>query len=322
MSSLLLITGLPRSGTTFVGTILSMPETVFNIGEPFLHRVGTDHHYPYYRKETSDRQPYDRLLASIFEFEKLLQYRVNTFEPSLRGVRRYLFGSGRTLEYIQGWWTIRVLRREGRLLMKEPHALMLTLPAVQRLDCKVLVLVRHPGGQVSSKLSLGWTDRRDQPESLLDQPTLIEDHLSWSPDLLRTTDRSTVEDLGLMWRAQYAVFREFLDEVGDHEDLRVVRHEDVCLKPFKVLSDLYDWAGLSWTDEVESALADLTSADNPAERSEGKTPHPHRHRRDSSSVVDVWKERLTHEQIRTLKEVTQPTVSAFYEEDSWGGICE
>lgn len=317
MSSPLLITGLPRSGTTFVGTVLSTPETVFNIGEPFLHRVGTDHHYPYYRTENPAGQPYDRLLASIFEYEKLLQYRVKTFEPSLRGARRYLFGSGRTLEYVQGWWTIRVLGREGRLLMKEPHALMLTLPAVQRLDCKVLVLVRHPGGQVSSKLSLDWTDRRDRPESLLDQPTLIEDHLSWLPDLLETKDRSTVEDLGLMWRAQHVVFLDFLDEIGENENLRVVRHEDVSVDPFEVFSDLYDWAGLPWSQDVESTVADLTSGDNPTERSEGKTPHQYRHRRDSSSIVDVWKERLTREQIHKLKDVTQPTVSAFYDEDSW-----
>jgi hypothetical protein len=31
----------------------------------------------------------------------------------------------------------------------------------------------------------------------------------------------------------------------------------------------------------------------------------------------VWKERLTREQIYKLKDVTQPTVSAFYDEDSW-----
>ena len=173
----ILVTGLPRSGTTFIASVLSQPEHVYNIGEPFLHRVGADHHYPYYRTKTTNGARYDRLLRQIFRYKKLFRYRIKTFDPSLKGIRRYVFGSGRTLEYVQAWWITQVLGRGGRLLVKEPHALMLTLPLVQNRDCRVLVLVRHPGGQVSSKLSLGWTQPRDRPRSLLDQPKLIEDHL-------------------------------------------------------------------------------------------------------------------------------------------------
>jgi hypothetical protein len=162
-----------------------------------------------------------------------------------------------------------------------------------------------------------WTQPRDRPRSLLDQPKLIEDHLPWLPDMLSEMERSPVEDLGLMWRAQHAVFLDHLDEIGENENLRVVRHEDVSVDPFEVFSDLFDWVGLPWSQDIESTVADLTSGDNPTERSERKTPHQYRHRRDSSSIVDVWKERLTREQIYKLKDVTQPTVSAFYDEDSW-----
>jgi len=313
----ILITGLPRSGTTFVGSVLSRPSHVYNIGEPFLHRIGADHHYPYYRTETSKGERYDDLLRYVFQYRKLLQYRIKDFELSLNGLRRYVFGSGRTLEYYQGWWTTQVLGREGRLLAKEPHALMLTLPLVQNLDCKVLVLVRHPGGQVSSKLSLDWTQRRDRAESLLDQPKLIEDHLGWLPSLLEENERSPVKDLGLMWRAQYDVLLDYLEEIGDSEHFRIVRHEDVCLNPIEQFSSLYDWADLSWTPKVEETISELTSADNPAERSENADPHQYRHRRDSSTVVDVWKQRLTSEQIRALRAITEPVASEFYDDKSW-----
>ena len=313
----MLVTGLPRSGTTFVASILSHPSHVYNIGEPFLHRIGADHHYPYYRTNTSSGERYDDLLRHVYQYRKLLQYRVKDFDFSLKGLRRYFLGSGRTVEYLQGWWSTQVLGREGRLLAKEPHALMLTLPLVRNLDCKVLVLVRHPGGQVSSKLSLGWTQSRDRPESLLDQPKLIEDHLGWLPDVLEEKERSTVEDLGLMWRAQYDVLLNYLDEIGDSDRFRIVRHEDVCLNPLAQFSTLYDWANLPWTPEVEAKIAELTSTDNPTERSENTDPHQYRHRRDSSTVVDVWKQRLTQEQIQALREITEPTASEFYDDESW-----
>jgi hypothetical protein len=313
----MLVTGLPRSGTTFVGTVLSHPPHVYNIGEPFLHRVGAEHHYPYYRTETLGGEHHDALLRDIFQYRKLADYRIANFAFSLEGLRRYFLGSGRTLEYFQSWWSTQILGREGGLLVKEPHALMLTLPLIRNRDCKVVVLVRHPGGQVSSKLSLGWTQRRDRPESLLDQPKLVEDHLGWLPEVLDEKERSTVEDLGLMWRAQYEVLLDFLDEIGDSDHLRIVRHEDVCLNPLKEFSALYNWAGLPWTQEVETKIADLTSADNPTERSENTNPHQYRHRRDSSTVINVWKQRLTSEETHALRDVTEPTVSQFYAEDSW-----
>ena len=120
-----------------------------------------------------------------------------------------------------------------------------------------------------------------------------------------------------MWRAQHAVLLNYLDEVGGAEHLRVVRHEDVCLNPIDHFSSLYDWAGLPWTREVEATIEELTSSRNPTERSENTDPHQHRHRRDSSTVVDVWKRRLTKEQIRKLRTVTEPVASEFYDEETW-----
>lgn len=82
-------------------------------------------------------------------------------------------------------------------------------------------------------------------------------------------------------------------------------------------SSLYDWAGLPWTQEVEATIEELTSSRNPTERSENTDSHQHRHRRDSSTVVDVWKRRLTKEQIRKLRMVTEPVASEFYDEETW-----
>ena len=65
-----------------------------------------------------------------------------------------------------------------------------------------------------------------------------------------------------MWRAQHAVFLDHLDEIGENENLRVVRHEDVSVDPFEVFSDLFDWVGLPWSQDIESTVADLTSGDN------------------------------------------------------------
>lgn len=67
----MLVTGLPRSGKTFIASVLSQPEHAYNIGEPFLHRVGTDHHYPYCRTKTTGGARHDQLLRQVFRYKKL-----------------------------------------------------------------------------------------------------------------------------------------------------------------------------------------------------------------------------------------------------------
>lgn len=316
MSRPLLVTGLPRSGTTFVGKVLAQPKQIFNIGEPFLHCVGADHLYPYYRTENRKGVRYDDLLQSILEYEKILQYRVNKWEWSLGGLRRRILGSRSTLEYIRAWWANRIQGQNGRLLLKEPHGLLLTFSAVRDLDCQVIVLVRHPAGQVSSYLSLGWEGCHNRPGSLLDQSKLIEDHLEWLPAALSGTERALVEELGLMWRALYDVFLDYLDEIGDADELRVVRHEDICRDPLGSFSELYEWADLPWTRTVEDTISRLTNAKNPVDHS-GSQAHPHDHHRDSAALVDIWKHRLSSDQIQCLRDVTCPVSSHFYDRSDW-----
>lgn len=313
----LLVTGLPRSGTTFAGKILSHPPHVFNIGEPFLHRVGASHLFPYYRTRTEEGTRYDDLLRSILAYEKIMQYRAKTLTWSISGLRRYLLGSRGTLEYLHAWWTTQLQNREGRLLLKEPHGLLLTLPALRDLGCQVLVLVRHPAGQVSSHLSLNWTGRHNRPSSLLDQPKLLQDHLDWLPDVLRNTERTPLQDLGLMWRALYEVFLNYLDELGETDRLKVIRHKDLCTSPINTFSELYRWAGLSWSTSVKNTIRTLTNPSNPTERSGSASPHPHNLQRDSASVATIWKDRLTRSQIENLRDITAPVASQFFDDEDW-----
>mgnify|MGYP006293458917 CR=1 FL=1 len=317
MSRPLFVTGLPRSGTTFTSKILSQPSNVFNIGEPFLHRVGTSHLFPYYRTRNEAGVRYDELLRSILEYEKILQYRTKQFEWSVGGLRRFLLGSHGTLEYIRAWLNTKVREGDGHLLIKEPHGLLLTLPAVRKLDCRVLVMVRHPAGQVSSCLSLSWTRRHDRPVSLLDQPRLVEDHLGWLPDLLDTTTRTVVEDLGLMWRALYDVFFDYLEALDDTDKVQVIRHEDLCLSPYHKFSNLYDWADLPWSSKVERKIDKLTNSENPSERSDATAPHQHDLHRDSASLPTIWTSRLQPRQIQDLQAITAPVSSRLYDDADW-----
>jgi hypothetical protein len=115
----------------------------------------------------------------------------------------------------------------------------------------------------------------------------------------------------------YNVFINYLDEIGDSNKIRIVRHEDICLKPTKIFSDLYRWAGLEWSPGVESFIEELTGASNPLERSHSGKAHEYGLKRDSKNIVEIWKKRLTAEQIDSLKEIVNPTSNKFYSRETW-----
>jgi hypothetical protein len=136
------------------------------------------------------------------------------------------------------------------------------------------------------------------------------------PDALKTSERTPIQDLGLMWRALYDVFLDYLEELGETDRVKVIRHKDLCKTPIDTFSEIYDWADLSWSANVEDTIRSFTSADNPAERPDA-VPHQHNLYRDSAALIDIWKSRLEPSQIRRLYDITAPVASHFFDDEDW-----
>lgn len=308
------VTGLPRSGTTFLATILSLPSSVRPIGEALDHAIGVDHHYPYPSTRNRLGERYDEVLEKVLTYRKVHRYRIGRRHPSLRGWVRHLLGSRGTLHY----WRAGVeelLGREPRLLLKEPHGALLTTSAVAQ-GCKAVVLVRHPAAQVTSKVQMGWTGPNSRPSSLLEQPDLVEAHLDWLPAFLSDSDLTTVEELGLMWRCIYEALFDQLAELPSLDDVRLVTHEQLCLDPLGTFEQLFDHLDLPFAEEVEDEIVASTSSQNPVDRT-SRDAHEHGHRRDSRSLAWRWKSRIEAEDLERLRAVTAPIADRFYGEGAW-----
>ena len=66
----ILVTGVPRSGTTVLGRMMGFSSNVNYVWEPFnlKYRTGIPDYYPYIGAETEDekRELYDKFINSIF----------------------------------------------------------------------------------------------------------------------------------------------------------------------------------------------------------------------------------------------------------------
>ena len=91
----------------------------------------------------------------------------------------------------------------------------------------------------------------------------------------------------------------------------LVAYEDLCADPFSAFRDLYDVAGLQWTDAVAAALRASTQghivrgADDPL----GTT-------RNTAAMADAWRARITADQLADVRAGWEATNPSRYTDDA------
>ena len=199
--------------------------------------------------------------------------------------------------------------RGQRALLKDPFAVFSTPWFAQKLNCKVVVTIRHPGGFASSLKRLGWNfDFRD----LLDQPMLMRDHLEADrADMESMPADDIVGQSALLWRI---IYRSVHSTLKLFPDFKVVRHEDLSLDPVAGYKSLYDSLGLTFDDKVRDTILNSSSSENPTELSKKKV---HSVKLDSRANMNNWKKRLTPEEITRIRKLTEDVSHLFYSDGEW-----
>ena len=314
----LLVTGLPRSGTSWVGKMLEASGQVVYVNEPLNpeHPPGRSpgvlnadvrHRYQY----ICDDNESDWLAA--FGDTVGLRYQVRAELRRNRG----LYDLARLGKYATSFTIGRL--RARRALLDDPYALFSTRWLVERLGCRVVVLVRDPLAVVGSWKRLGW---RAHPGELLDQPALVRDLLAPHVHDLRASEAATdAARLAILWKVAYDVVRRhFADLPGVH----VQPYEDLVADPVTTFADLYRHCDLTWSARSEQAVRAATTSPSTGT---GTGPYGWTLRfglsktafrpMDSATALEVSRRQLNDQEVAQVRSVTSdvarhlsPAVSA------------
>jgi hypothetical protein len=300
----ILVTGAHRSGTTWAGKMLAADALTAYISEPLnvLHRPGVfrvkvNHWYQYVCDENGDE--YLPAFQDLLEFDYFLWDEIR----SLRSRKDFLrMGRDFLIFY-------NALMRGQRALLKDPFAVFSTPWFAKHLKCKVVITVRHPAAFASSLKRLNW---KFDFQDLLDQPLLMRDHL----DLYREEMQSIKSDdvigqSALLWKMIYHSVHATREL---NPDFIIVRHEDLSRDPVSGYRDLYQLLDLEFTTRVEKTILNSSSSENPAELSRKKV---HGFKLDSRANIDIWKKRLSVEEIDRIRKMTEETSALYYPEADW-----
>jgi len=299
----ILVSGLHRSGTTWIGRMLAFSGELAYVSEPLNvhHRPGVlsspvKHWYSYISSQNEGEY--------LAAFEKTLQLRYGIWKElfSLRSLHdllrmlrdAFIFGRGR-------------ITRQ-RVLLKDPFALFSVPWFAEGLDCEVVIAIRHPAAFVSSLKRLDWSfDFGD----LLAQPALMRDYLEPFRSDMEKVPNDLIVQASLLWRINAHVLKQFQ---AKFPQFHILKHDELSREPLDSFRKLYSALGLRFTRSVEKEILLATGPGNPKR---GSRKSIYNTRLDSAANLDNWKRRLSKTEIERIRELTKDEVAPFYGDEDW-----
>lgn len=301
----LLVTGLPRSGTSWVGKMLEASGEVVYVNEPMNPQHPPGHSPGVLNARVTRQFQYispedDEAWARAFTDTLALRYQL---APELRA-NHGAYDLARMAKYLTGFTAGRL--RGRRAMLDDPFAVLSTGWLVQRMGVQAVVLVRDPVSFVGSWRKLGWAMHFHE---LLEQPLLVRDHLEPYVDRMRSLVGSPdwLARTCLLWEATYDIVdRSFRDLPG----VSLVGYEDLVADPLEGFRRLYGDVGLTWSAQArERVLAATTGGEGSASGSHrwslrGGLSRTAYRPMSSETALSTFRGRLSAEEIDRVRELT------------------
>lgn len=309
----ILVTGAPRSSTTFLGNMLALPDYIVYVDEPFntqtgIEGVGTAFPSParpggLNSLEVEYADLVEQLLSGRARF-KPSRLRPGTRNPA-RWLARAMFISRENLAYrVQS-----LDPRKQRYLIKDPMAFTLSEYLHQRFGMQTVVIMRHPLSTVASYKRLDW--HYDVEKELLPWAVPMSNELKKAVSKLDVKNLKDVERWSLLWLTVYSVLDEFMKR---NPDMIFLTHEELSTNPHGTLEKLYSMLGLEYSPSIRQKVTEYTNAENPVQATDNQVHVLHR---NSAEVIRGWKKLLTPEEVKTIHDICGSFAGRYYSDSSW-----
>ena len=304
----ILVTGTHRSGSTWVGKMISFSPDVGYIHEPFNpnHRRGVlDIRWDYWFKSVRPEETEKYLPA----FEKMLTFQYDLMKDLLRTES---FNPKYIHYRLQDKKRFAQYRKDNvRPLIKDPLAFFSTEWLAKTFDMDVIITIRHPAAFASSLVRLEWDiDFRE----FLKQPHLMDSDLQPYKDQIfdfTNNHYSRIEQACLYWNIVYSIVLRWMK---NHDNWLFVTHESLSADYLNGFRQIYKYLNLEYSEDVARKIDLYCNADNKDFEVKKVTE---KHKLNSAKNIKSWKKRLSDDQVKIIRETTCEIADQFYGEEYW-----
>lgn len=263
----ILIISLPRSGSSWVGEILGSAENALYLREPLTQS----------NKEAI-------IKGTVFEIDP--ENPPLSYECSAKKAFIGLPYFGINIVNNPMRWISLLQRGKRHIVIKEVNPLAL-MWLIRSFSPRVIFLVRHPAAVAISFHNLGWI----QTNKSYDLSSFCRENNS---NTKIDEDKNFWSRIGFF---QGYVLKMAMLALKGYPDHKVVLYEDLCSSPLVTFHDLFDFADLSWNIKIEKFIK---------KRTENQTVYPKdlpfSTTRNSKIQIDSWKNKISDENLRKLRD--------------------
>ncbi len=294
------ISGLPRSGTSWTGKALSFTPKFTYYREPdnseFVEDAPGPNYWNLYLRGDDDHPIYGPHMERALRGDIANAFTLYDDCGPILGLMPERWRS------VGDRFPILYLRRPNVIVKLVRSSLALAWIAEHFPSTPIVSLVRHPVGQFESYRKLGW---QADPQVLLRDERLIADHLAPFVDLMRSA-RGFWEQAGAFWGAvNFVVYRQ-AQASGCHS---VVPFEWLCADGPAHMKMLAHRLGLDWTAKSRR----FVSAGHGAAQG-----NPYSLRRDTHAQIDKWRQTVAPADVEACRAFVEPFALPVYDGfDPW-----
>lgn len=296
----ILVTGMHRSGTSWVGAMLSAGSNVHYIDEPLnvdyaprVMRGSVTRWYQYICQE--NEQVLRPLLTDLLRF----RYHSWVARRGVQGPRELV----KACEDLLRSWRRRARPRVP--LVKCPFCVFSIPWFIERLGARVVVTLRDPVAVVSSLKRLGWPFGF---QDLLAQPLLMRDLLEPFRADMRRCVAAPDDIVGhgiLLWRIIYHTVDAYR---ARYPQLIVAEHEALSRDPVDGFEQLFGELDLPFTAQAKRRIILACCDANPPE---APLDAPRQVHLDSRANLETWRNRLSPSEAARVRSATADVAARF-----------
>jgi hypothetical protein len=297
MKKPILVTGAHRSGSTWVGKIISGASNVRYVHEPFnIHITRQNSPINLWFQHANENYSF------VYQAE-ILSYLLSFCSP-YRICYRSKFENQFSTKAVYNYLVELKSRLLNRTLIKDPLALFSAEWIYKTLDSDIIVIIRHPAAFVASLKRKGWTfdftHFTQQPDLMRSIPISYQNEVL---DILEN-EKEIVDQGILLWNIIYATVLKYKENYQD--SWYFVKHEELSQRPFTEFEKIFQFLNLRFDKNVKDQIKKSTQAKTTSEFN-----------RNSIENIKSWKEDLSVDEISQIKLGTMSVWHKYYDKRDW-----
>lgn len=271
----LLVTGVPRSGTTWLARLLASAPGTAMVGREPMNPRGRQY-------------ALGGTLSAWTRLELPTPRQRRALRTTYLGLNPRTYG-----RYGRNQW--RGPMPGTRIVVKDPFA-MLSVPTITAVTgARGVQLYRHPGAVLASYRRMGWRGDVEEMAPFLAAASGAGDAVAelWASDHAKLSD---TDAMGLFWSVLTTLA---LDDMARNPSTVMVAHHELAAGGEAAATRLFEALGLEISELTRATL----NQGGTSQRSESQL---HRFDRNPAEVAEAWKKHVSEDDVARIEFVTAP----------------